>query len=133
MLGFLGFIAIAGIVYGYWRYVTLYPSTDNAYVQANIVQVAPGIAGIVSEVNVASYAQVKSGDVLLRMDPSRFEAELRAAQERLGLAQQQSKATEAQPAAQANIVKRRPGSTALASNWSKRLSKRPLMESLVKC
>jgi len=103
VLGFLGFIAIAGIVYGYWRYVTLYPSTDNAYVQANIVQVAPGIAGIVSEVNVASYAQVKSGDVLLRMDRSRFEAELRAAQERLGLAQQQSKATEAQPAAQANI------------------------------
>jgi membrane fusion protein (multidrug efflux system) len=103
VLGFLGVIVIAGIAYGYCRYVIVYPSTDNAYVQANIAQIAPVISGIVSEVNVSSYAQVKSGDVLLRIDPSRFEAELKAAQERLALVQQQSKAAEAQPAAQTNI------------------------------
>lgn len=103
-LGLLTLLAVAAAGYAYWRYGTLYPSTDNAYIQANIVQVAPVISGVVSEVNVVGFAHVKSGDVLLRIDQPRFDAALKAAQARLSLVQQQSKSAAAQPAAQASIL-----------------------------
>ena len=45
-------------------------STDNAYVGADIAQVTPLIAGTISDVRVADTAQVKKGDVLVRLDNS---------------------------------------------------------------
>ena len=103
-LGLLSVVAIAVIGYAYWRHITLYPSTENAYVQANVVQIAPVVSGVVSEVSVVGYAHVKSGDVLLRIDQPRFEAALKTAQERLSLVQQQAKSATGQPTAQANIL-----------------------------
>ncbi len=105
-----GLAAIAVIIaagYAYWRHSTLFPSTDNAYVQANIVQIAPLTSGLVTEVDVKEYTHVKSGDVLVRLDPAPFEAALKAAEARLTLAQQQASAaaqspTQA-PAAKANV------------------------------
>ena len=86
----LGVLAVAGGTYAYWQYVTQHPSTDNAYVQANTVQIAPSVSGVVSEVPVKSFATVKAGDVLLRIDQSRFEAQLKAAQARLRASQSQT-------------------------------------------
>lgn len=105
-----GLVAIAAAVaagYAYWRHSTLFPSTDNAYVQANIVQIAPLTSGLVTEVDAKEYTHVKSGDVLARLDPAPFEAALKAAEARLTLAQQQATAaaqspTQA-PAAKANV------------------------------
>ena len=64
------------------RYIT----TENAYVRADIVQIAPEIAGRVLEVAVRDHAEVAAGAVLLRIDPEPFrlavakaEAELDAA------------------------------------------------------
>ncbi len=70
IVGLVVVVAIRRVGYAYWRYSTLYPSTDNAYVQANIVQIAPLVTGEVTEVDVKEYASVKSGDVLLRIDPA---------------------------------------------------------------
>jgi membrane fusion protein (multidrug efflux system) len=84
--------AIAGGTYWYWRNSVLYPSTDNAYVQANVVRVAPLVSGPVSEVKVRENARVQAGDVLLQIDPAPFKAALDAAEARLDLAQQQQKA-----------------------------------------
>jgi membrane fusion protein (multidrug efflux system) len=93
---------IAG--YSYWQYATLYPSTDNAYVQANMVQIAPLSSGLITEVNVKEFSHVRSGDVLVRLDPTPFEAALKIAEARLTLAQQQATGAAAQsPAAKANI------------------------------
>ena len=95
-------IAIAG--YSYWQYATLYPSTDNAYVQANMVQIAPLTSGLITEVNAKEFTHVKSGDVLARLDPAPFEAAVKAAEARLTLAKQQATGAAAQsPAAKANI------------------------------
>jgi membrane fusion protein (multidrug efflux system) len=102
--GLVAVVAIAGGSYAYWRYFTLYPSTDNAYVQANIVQVAPLVTGLVTEVAVKEFASVKSGDVLLKFDPAPFDAALKAAEARLSLVQQQAGAAPAQsPAAKASV------------------------------
>jgi membrane fusion protein (multidrug efflux system) len=95
-------IAIAG--YSYWQYATLYPSTDNAYVEANMVQIAPLTSGLVTEVDAKEFTHVKSGDVLVRLDPTPFEAALKTAEARLTLAKQQAAGAAAQsPAAKANI------------------------------
>jgi membrane fusion protein (multidrug efflux system) len=92
-------LAVAGAAYFYWQYATQHPSTDNAYVEANTVQIAPSVSGVVSEVLVKSFAPVKAGDVLLRIDQPRFETRLKAAQARLRASQaQKANVEEAQTA-----------------------------------
>ena len=60
---------------GGWFYLTAgrYASTDNAYVQADHVTIAPQIAGRVVEVDVRENQAVKQGDVLFRIDPEPLE------------------------------------------------------------
>ncbi len=55
---------------GAWLYITSgrYASTDNAYVQADHVTVAPQIGGRVVEVDVRENQAVRKGDVLFRID-----------------------------------------------------------------
>jgi membrane fusion protein (multidrug efflux system) len=60
---------------GGWLYLTSgrYASTDNAYVQADRVTIAPQVGGRVVEVNVRENQPVKKGDVLFRIDPQPLE------------------------------------------------------------
>lgn len=60
---------------GGWLYVTSgrFAATDNAYVQADHVTVAPQIAGRVVEVNMRENQAVTKGDVLFRIDPEPLE------------------------------------------------------------
>jgi len=60
---------------GGWLYLTSgrYASTDNAYVQADRVTIAPQIGGRVVEVNVRENQAVKRGDVLFRIDAEPLE------------------------------------------------------------
>lgn len=69
-----------------WQLGGRYVTTENAYVKANIVQIAPEISGRVAEVLVRDHEVVKPGAVLLRIDQEPFklamaktEAELEAA------------------------------------------------------
>jgi len=62
-----------------------YLSSDNAYLRADVVAIAPRITGTVVEVAVASDARVRAGELLLRLDDTesrlalaRAEAELAA-------------------------------------------------------
>lgn len=50
-----------------------FASTDNAYVQADRVAIAPHVSGRVVEVNVRENEPVKKGDVLFRIDPEPLE------------------------------------------------------------
>jgi membrane fusion protein (multidrug efflux system) len=97
--GLVAILAIIAAGYAYWHHATLYPSTDNAYVQANIVQIAPLTSGLVIEVDAKEFTAVKSGDVLAKLDPAPFEAALKAAEAKLTLAQQQATGPAAQSAA----------------------------------
>jgi membrane fusion protein (multidrug efflux system) len=101
LVGAIAILAAAGSGYAYWQYSALHPSTDNAYIQANVVQIAPAVSGVVDEVAVKSFAPVKAGDVLVKIDLQRFEAALKGAQDRLRLAQaQKSNVEEAQAGVQ---------------------------------
>jgi membrane fusion protein (multidrug efflux system) len=69
VLWIAGPLAVA-LVAGYF-YITSgrYTSTDNAYVQADQVTIAPQISGRVVEVAVRENQQVRKGDLLFRIDP----------------------------------------------------------------
>jgi membrane fusion protein (multidrug efflux system) len=101
-LGVVGIVALVALIaaaYAYWHHQTLYPSTENAQVEANIIQLAPLVTGVISEVKVQEYAAVKSGDVLVQIDPAPFQAVLKLAESRLAVAQQQAQAASGQSAA----------------------------------
>jgi membrane fusion protein, multidrug efflux system len=95
----LAVLAVAGATYAYWQYTTLHPSTDNAYIEANAVQISPGLSGEVAEVNVKSFDKVKTGDVLLKLKQPQLEEQLKAAEAGLQAAQARKANVEAAQAA----------------------------------
>lgn len=78
LLGSLAAIALLGAAgYGGWQYWSVWRfevSTDDAYVQADVVGMAPQVAGRISEVLVGDNQAVKAGDVLAKIDPRDFQA-----------------------------------------------------------
>lgn len=101
VFGALAFIAVIAAAYAYWRHGVLYPSTDNAQVQANVIQIVPLVTGVITEVKVQEYASVKAGDTLIQIDPAPFDAGLKLAQGRLAVAQQQAQGASGPQAAAA--------------------------------
>lgn len=102
-LGIFGAIAVIALVaaaYAYWQHETLYPSTDNAQVAANIIQITPVVTGLITDVKVQEFSAVKEGDVLVELNQAPFRASLRQAEIRRDVAKQQAAiATGAQAAA----------------------------------
>lgn len=69
-------IVIAGIGYGAVSvfHSFTHESTDDAFIDAHIIAVAPKIAGRVTAVHVDDNQQVKEGDPLLEIDPADVDA-----------------------------------------------------------
>jgi membrane fusion protein (multidrug efflux system) len=80
---------IAAIAGGwYWRESSRYQETDNAYVNARIIQVSSLVMGQVVNVPVRENQFVHKGDVLFELDRRPFEAALAEAQGKLRQAEQ---------------------------------------------
>lgn len=73
-------VAVAAGGAAWWHAKQTYESTDNAFIQADNVQVAPQVSGYVTEVLVADNARVSPGQVLARIDPGTFKAQLAQAE-----------------------------------------------------
>ncbi len=88
LLGVAGIVAIAAIAYGtYWALVlNHYESTDNAYVQGNVVQLTPQVAGTVVSIDADDTDFVKAGQTLVRLDPADARVALDQAEAQLGQA-----------------------------------------------
>lgn len=69
-------------------------STDNAYLRSDITRVTPKIQGYVTKIHVAENQPVKTGDLLITIEASDFQA--RVAQARAELAQAQADAGQAE-------------------------------------
>ena len=74
---------VSGGSYAYHLYDERYPSTDNAYVIANVVHVAPQVSGRVLQVAVHNQQYVHSGEPLYRIDPKPFQLQVASAQAHL--------------------------------------------------
>lgn len=68
-------VAIVVMVYVIWRLDSA-PSTNDAYVYADTVDVVPEVSGRIVEMAVHDNQLVKQGDVLMRIDARTYEANL---------------------------------------------------------
>jgi membrane fusion protein (multidrug efflux system) len=89
--------AIAGLTY-YWYQSSLHPSTEDAYIHAEILSVSPQITGPVLEVHVDDFVHVNKGDLLLSIDPQSYLLALKQAQASYQLAIQKHNAEDSQVA-----------------------------------
>jgi multidrug resistance efflux pump len=80
-------IVVAAIVLG--AYVTrlyyVYPRTDDAYVRANIVGVAPHVSGPITELPVQDNQHIKQGQLLFVVDPRPYRSAVDRAEANLAL------------------------------------------------
>jgi membrane fusion protein (multidrug efflux system) len=72
---------IAGLVWGvrWWTVGRFIESTDDAYLQADSVTIAPKVSGYVAEVYVADNQSVAAGEPLVRLDSRQYQAILEQA------------------------------------------------------
>src|SRR5690349_4131760 len=66
--------------YELWNYYMLSPWTRDARVRADVVTIAPDVAGFVSEVRVTDNQAVRRGDVLFVIDQERYKRSLAEAE-----------------------------------------------------
>src|SRR3954463_12480169 len=74
-----GAVAVVGVAIGgglWWADKQKYETTDNAFVAADKVTVAPLVDGTVAEVLVDDNQPVRPGQVLVRIDPASLKAGL---------------------------------------------------------
>jgi membrane fusion protein (multidrug efflux system) len=76
------------VIYLYWLHARRYPSTDNAYIGANIVQVSPQVSGPIVALYVKEYQMVKKDQPLFDIDPEPFQVAVDKASAQLDLTKQ---------------------------------------------
>jgi len=79
---------LGGIAYGAWYVLvaSYFEHTDNAYVQANVVQVTSQVGGTVVSIGADDTDRVRAGQVLVRLDPADAQVALDQAQAQLAQA-----------------------------------------------
>ncbi len=115
------FVLLA-IVYGvYWLlYLRHFESTDNAYVQGNIVQITPQIAGTVVAINAQDTDFVKAGQSLIKLDPADAKVALDQAEAQLAATVREVRTVYATNASLGASVKVRKADLARAASDVKR-------------
>ena len=80
-----------------WVYLTggRYAATDDAYIKADIVNIANDVSGIVASVAVKEGQPVRKGDLLFELDSEPFKIAHEGAQAQLGIVSNQLNAAKA--------------------------------------
>ena len=60
----------------FWLQGGRHISTENAFVKADIAQIASEVPGRITEVRIHDHSAVAAGDVLLRLDPALYQLAL---------------------------------------------------------
>lgn len=97
-------LVIAGGLWYYWRHTSLFPSTQDAYVRANIVTMASQVSGEITAVKVSENQRGAAGDVLVELDASIFENAITAAKAQVESASEAESAFAAQISAASAAV-----------------------------
>jgi membrane fusion protein (multidrug efflux system) len=79
-------VLLSAIVLGVWYYFEArwYESTDDAYINGNVVQITPQIAGTVVSIGADDGNLVRQGDVLVKLDRADADVALQQAAANLG-------------------------------------------------
>ena len=105
-ISLVGLAVVACAAYGAWRLTATdaIERTDDAYVRADSVLVAPRLSGQIVEVAVEDNQRVKAGDLLARLDDSDFLVAQAAAQANVAGAEAELKNLEAGIQRQAAMI-----------------------------
>jgi membrane fusion protein (multidrug efflux system) len=84
-------VLVAGAGWGAYEWLvgSHYESTDNAYVQGNVIQITPQISGTVMAIMADDTDLVKTGQPLVQLDPADAKVALEQAEAALGQAVRQ--------------------------------------------
>jgi membrane fusion protein (multidrug efflux system) len=82
-------LLIAAVAGYFWLTGGRYVSTDNAYVQQDMVSISPDVSGRIVSVSVRENQRVKAGDVLFQIDPQPYRIALDQADAALATARVQ--------------------------------------------
>lgn len=88
--------AIGGLIY--WLNARHYESTDDAFIDGDVIQISPKVSAYVAKIYVKSNQKVHKGDLLVELDTKDYEARLEQAQAQLRAAQAQKNQSQAQVA-----------------------------------
>ncbi len=75
-LGVLVGLAVIGAGIAYWLYQRHYETTDDAFVDGYVTQVAPRVAGQVIELKFVDNEHVQAGQTLVQIDPRDYQVKL---------------------------------------------------------
>ena len=76
LLGLAALVAAAAWLGHWWVVGRFIESTDDAYLQADSVTIAPKVSGYVTDVYVADNQTVKAGDPLVKLDARQYQVAL---------------------------------------------------------
>jgi membrane fusion protein (multidrug efflux system) len=85
--------AVGGLIY--WLYSRQYESTDDAFIEGDVVQISPKVSAYVTKVHVTENQQIHKGDLLVELDTKDLEAKLEQARAQLRAAQAQRSSAQA--------------------------------------
>ena len=91
----LTLVGAAVSIYLYALHYEHYPETDNAYVQADVVRLAPRVSGPVLKLPVHDDQRVSQGDLLIEIDPADYLVRLEQTRAQLAVAEAQVDQTQA--------------------------------------
>lgn len=91
LIALSGVVVLAGLGWAAyeWLVASHYESTDNAYVQGNVIQITPQIGGTVVAILADDTDFVKAGQPLVKLDPADAQVTLDAAEANLAQAVRQ--------------------------------------------
>lgn len=92
----LAILGVVVVVLWVWAIIERHPRTDDAIVTANVIGVAPRVAGQIIKLNVQDNQAVKEGDVLFEIDPADYELALSNALASLDTLERQIEVAQAQ-------------------------------------
>jgi len=103
----------------YLKFIAPYESTDDAFIAAHVIPVAPQVAGRVTQVFGGDNQEVREGDVLLQIDPVDYQTKLEQARAALAASQSRLAQAVAQLAADRAAVEQEKASVTVAEARAK--------------
>ena len=91
----------------YFQQQKYFPSTDNAYVQANTVHLTPRVTGIVKEVHANNFDHVAKDQLLFTLDPQPFQIAVDKAQANLDNTIEEVAAANSEVSAARSLIEQR--------------------------